>query len=71
MILTEEIVMQGLSSNNGWNEEQLKCFGETFLKGWKKRIIGKDYSKETIQKFLDLKNTHLRNFKGNNSIELF
>lgn len=58
MIFTEEILEQGKSINGGWNTEQLTCLGETFLKGWRRRLLGRDYPEETIKNFIDLKNSH-------------
>jgi hypothetical protein len=66
MILTKEIIEQGKSSNSGWSAEQLNCFGETFVHGWKRRIIGKDFPEETIKKFVALKNQHLSLTKREN-----
>lgn len=63
MILTKELFELGKSSNNGWSEEQLRLFGiEKYLliKGWKHTIIGKDFPKEVIDRFLALKDAHLK-----------
>lgn len=61
MILTEAILNKGKSSNNGWNLQQLECFGCVPLRtGWRRRIIGQDFPEETINKFLQLRNVHLK-----------
>lgn len=62
MILTKEILEQGKSSRGSWNGKQLAIFGLSYnklQKGWKKRIIGRDYSEDKIKRFLELRNTHL------------
>ena len=60
MILTKEIFKTGISSNNGYNLKQLQILGyERWTKGWAKNVIGKDFPEETINIFLQLKDTHL------------
>lgn len=62
MILTYELFQKGKSSNNGWNNQQLKALGiSNPTKGWAKKIIGKDLPEESINKFLELKDCHFRN----------
>lgn len=60
MIIINEIIKEGKSSNGGWSSEQFKCLGELefAVKGWKKRVIGTDVSKEAIKRFLELKDLH-------------
>lgn len=61
MILTQELFNKGKSSNNGWNNEQLKCLGLTkTFKGWKNTIIGKDFPEEKLKEFIDLKDLHFK-----------
>lgn len=61
MILTKDRFEEGTSRNGGWSDEQLECFGIGKIKktGWKKVIIGKDFSQEQIERYLLLKNAHL------------
>lgn len=64
MILTKQIFEKGKSVRGGYSTEQTKLFTEPYgidakKKGWVSLIIGKDYPKETIQKFLGLKDSHL------------
>lgn len=62
MKLTREILEKGKSSNGMWSKKQLECFGLDFFKlkkGWKQRIIGKEFSFDTIQKFLSLRDVHV------------
>jgi len=61
MILTREIFKQGLSSNNGLNNQQVQALGITEMrKGWAKTIIGKDIPAENIKLFLELKDAHFK-----------
>ena len=63
MILTNEILEQGKSINGGWSGKQWRLLGITNhykIKGWKNRIIGKHFSEETINKFIDLKDKHIK-----------
>ena len=63
MILTEEILQKGKSSNGGWSTQQLRALGikNFFLeKGWKRRITGKDFPESDIKMFLSLRNAHLK-----------
>lgn len=57
MKITEQFLNDGKSICGGWNSKQLRLLGVKipFRKGWKKRLIGKDITKETWDKFLDLK----------------
>ena len=61
MILTNEILEQGKSSNGAWSAKQLNLLGESYplRQGWKSRILGQDVPVETIEEFLALKDAHL------------
>ena len=61
MIITNEIIEKGKSSNGGWSSEQFKCLGELkfAVQGWKKRVIGTEISNEAIKRFLELKDLHI------------
>lgn len=65
MILTEKIFELGKSDRGGFNSAQMLVFGlakeELKVKGWKRKIIGKDFPKETIDKFIKLRNVHIKN----------
>ena len=66
MIITKEIIEEGKSINGGWSIEQLKCFNiDFFYKGWQNDIIGKDYDINFYYKFINLKNSHIKNFNEN------
>jgi len=63
MIITDEIIEQGKSRNGGWSDKQWRLLGiinHYKIKGWKKRLIGKTFSEETIKKFLELKDKHIK-----------
>lgn len=57
--LTKVILEKGKSRNGGWNTSQLKCFGESFNKGWYNRLIGKKVHEFQVRRFLELKDQHL------------
>lgn len=61
MILTEQILNQGKSNNGGWNAKQMECLNSyPLVKGWKRRLIGKDFPEEVINNFISLKNDHIK-----------
>jgi len=70
MIVTEKILEDGLSRRGGFNLAQLKALLPRWefhagdngwpMKGWRRRIVGADVSKEKIDRFLALKDKHLR-----------
>ncbi len=61
MILTNDLIVLGMSRRGGWSEEQFALLGIKWppRRGWKYRVIGLDYPKETIDQFLALKDKHL------------
>ena len=71
MRLTKEIIEQGMSSRGGWNMQQLSLLGIRELKkGWKNRLIGIEVSEENINKFIALKNTHLKTTSNSNQLSI-
>jgi len=62
MILTNELIEQGKSSRGGWSGKQWKLFGVSKhpSKGWKKKLIGKDFPHKAIIEFIGLKDKHLK-----------
>ncbi len=61
MILTEEILSKGLSSNDSFSFKQIKVLGDSMTKkGWRKRLIGKEVSGFQINQFISLKDAHLK-----------
>jgi 5-methylcytosine-specific restriction endonuclease McrA len=60
VFLTEELLERGKSRNGSWSAEQLKTLGVLEIrKGWKRNIIGREFSEDIINRFLKLKNKHL------------
>ena len=68
MILTNEILEQGKSHRGGWSGKQWRLIGITTnkCKGWKRRLIGKEFPDEVIKEFLSLKDSHLKSGFNNN-----
>ncbi len=61
---TRRMFELGKSSHNGYNKWQLKVLGitwQTLKKGWMKRLLRNEYSKETMEKFIFYKDLHLKN----------
>lgn len=54
VVMTEEIIKAGMSCNGGWYKKQLAAVGIMWppKKGWKRKIIGKAFSRQTVQQFL-------------------
>lgn len=62
MIVTEQVLEQGISDNGGYNTKQLQCLGVSIRnnKGWKSRLLGRDIPEINVAKFVSLKNAHLK-----------
>jgi len=64
IVLTESILYRGKSLHGGWSLKQVGLFGiKEFKVGWKKGIIGRKFNINTITKFLELKDAHLKEAK--------
>ena len=69
IIVTKELLEQGMSLNGAWNTAQLRSIlpiheftgtGTWSLrKGWKSRLIGSKVTQEQVNEFIRLKNRHL------------
>lgn len=59
MILTNEIIESARSDNGGWNSSQVAVLGMNMKSKWKRHVINKDFPKEVIDKFIELRNAHL------------
>lgn len=61
IILTKELFFTGKSRNGGWGNKQIAALGEEIplVKGWRKRLIGKECDPVAVKRFLFLKNKHL------------
>lgn len=46
--LTDTILVHCGSAGHGWSNYQIALLGETPTKGWKSRVIGKEFSIEII-----------------------
>jgi hypothetical protein len=61
MKFTKYIWEKGRSSNGGWNNLQIKVLGiEKLYKGWLNDLDGKEFSEETLEKFIELKDYHFK-----------
>ncbi len=62
MILTWELIESGRSERGGWSRNQVAVFGVRWplKKGWKRRIIGRDFPEAAINEFMLLRNAHLK-----------
>lgn len=63
IIMTKELFEAGMSRRGGYNAKQLKCLGVKtirFNKGWKRSLIGKRFPAEVVDRFLKLKDAHLK-----------
>ena len=62
LIVTKELLEQGMSLNGAWNSAQLKALGVKTIynnKGWKSRLIGSKVTQKQVNEFLRLTNRHL------------
>lgn len=61
IILTKEIFFKGISRKGGWSNQQIAILGEPIplVKGWMKRIIGKECTPYSIEQFLSVRNKNL------------
>ena len=62
MIMTKEILDQGMSDRGGWSGRQWKLLGinHNKCKGWKRRLMGTEFPDEVIREFISLKNAHFK-----------
>ena len=62
LIVTNELLEQGMSLNGAWNSAQLRALGIKTIrnnKGWKFRLIGSKVTQDQVNEFLRLTNRHL------------
>lgn len=57
MVMTDEMLNQGMSENGGWNLDQLFALGLGWRpqKGWRKRLIGTEIPEDKFALFLSLR----------------
>ena len=64
MIVTEKILLQGMSVNGSWSNKQLNLLGIQVKrnKGWKRKFLDSqvDIPEATVNKFIALKDSHLK-----------
>ena len=68
MVITQDILNQGLSKNGSYGYKQLKALGlpdnyfknKQLKKGWKWFLMGLDVPDEQIIRFFELKDAHLK-----------
>lgn len=54
--LTETMLEKGKDSSGKWTDDQIRLFNESLKnKGWKDRIVGKEYPITIINQFLNLR----------------
>lgn len=60
VVVTKEILAQGMSLRGGWSMEQLRLLGvpTPLRSGWRKHLEGSMVSEENIAAFLALKDKH-------------
>jgi len=65
MIMTNNIILKGISYYGGWSKHQLEAIGGQWppKQGWKINIIGKEVDEKKVELFLYLKNYHIKNVK--------
>jgi len=61
--VTARLLYMGESKNGGWNREQLAVFGVHWPPGrdWMRSVIGMYITQKEADRFLHLKNKHLKN----------
>ena len=60
MIITDQMIEDGMSKNGGWSNKQIMLLGFGRTKGWKRRAIGKQILTAKYNEFVALKNVHLK-----------
>lgn len=60
--LTPKIFSEGKSRNGACSRKQFEVLGVEWplRSGWYERLIGKEFDTEVLQKFIDLKDKHLK-----------
>lgn len=73
MIVTESILLRGMSVNGSWSLAQLAALGVNTKrnKGWKQRLIGTDVPEADVERFLSLRDNHLKRRTKYNDLDTF
>lgn len=64
VVLTQELFKRGVSTKGAISRKQAECFGldwNNLERGWIRKLIGQEFPKKDIDRFLELKDAHLRN----------
>ena len=62
ILVTEDLILAGMSGNGGWKREQLEILGVGWPPrlGWKMRVLGTYISLKDAERFVELSNTRSR-----------
>ena len=73
MIITESILCRGMSANGSWSVAQLAALGVNARrnKGWKQRLIGTDVPEADVERFLAMRDAHLKKRTKYNDLDRF
>ena len=73
MKITNELLLQGMSVNGSWSVGQMAALSIQVKgkKGWKRDCIGKEISQEQIDRFLSLRDHHLKKKSKLNTYQSF
>lgn len=71
MVVSEELILAGMSGGGGWNRAQLKLLGVSWppRAGWKERSIGREISEADAQTFLTLKGKTRKKLRRNYAVK--
>ena len=64
--MSETLLNAGMSKNGGWSDKQIAVFGVDRFQnpGWRSQIIGREFTLDTIERFPEMKDSHLKNKKA-------
>ena len=66
MVITEHLLLEGMSSRGAWSEAQVRLLGESGTnnnRGWRRRVIGREIPDADAERFVLLKDAHLKKKK--------
>jgi hypothetical protein len=61
-ILSKELFDKGKSRNGSWSRKQFEALGVPYPleSGWYRRLIGREFDVDALDRFLNLKDAHLK-----------
>lgn len=64
--LSKELFDKGKSKKGAWNKKQFEALGVEYplRSGWYDRLIGQEFEIPVLEKFLELKDDHLKGAEG-------